>query len=58
LVKSFKLVSKPLDKGPDQDKSNCDLVYMASFWRENQIGIDPKKKTLKESSWFGEPLVS
>jgi hypothetical protein len=44
LVKSFKLVSKPLDKGPDQDKSNCDLVYVASYWRENQIGLDPKKE--------------
>jgi len=27
---------------------------MASFWRENQL-VWTKKKTFKESSWFGEP---
>jgi hypothetical protein len=37
----------------DQDKSNCDLVYMALFGRES-LGLD-QKKTLKESSWFGKP---
>jgi hypothetical protein len=41
----------------DQNKSNCDLAYMASFWKENQL-VQMKKrkeKRLKESSWFGEP---
>ncbi len=32
----------------DQDKSNYDLTYMASFWRENQL-THTKKKSLKES---------
>jgi hypothetical protein len=38
----------------DQDKSNCDLAYMASFCRKNQL-VETKKNSLKESSWFGEP---
>jgi hypothetical protein len=37
----------------DQEKSNYDLVYMTSFWRENQLV--QTKKNLKESSGFGEP---
>jgi hypothetical protein len=37
----------------DQDKSNCDLAYMTSFWRESQL-VQSKKKILKKSSWFGE----
>ncbi len=28
---------------------------MASFWSENQLVRTKKKKTLQESSWFGEP---
>ncbi len=28
----------------DQDKSNCDLAYMASFWRENQLVWTTKKQ--------------
>jgi hypothetical protein len=35
-------------KVQDQDKSNYDLTYMASFWKENQL-IQTKKKSLKES---------
>ncbi len=31
-----------------------DLVYMASFWKENQL-VQTKEKSLKESSWFGKP---
>jgi hypothetical protein len=27
-----------------QDKSNCDLAYMASSWRENQLVQTKKKK--------------
>jgi hypothetical protein len=27
----------------DQDKSNCDFAYMASFWRKNQL-VQTKKK--------------
>jgi hypothetical protein len=30
---------------------------MASFWRENQLVLT-QKKSLKKSSWFGEPTVS
>jgi len=37
----------------NQNKSNCDLTYMASFWKENQL-VQTKKISLKESSWFGE----
>jgi hypothetical protein len=37
----------------DQDKSNYALIYMASFWRKTQLV--PKKKSLMESSGFGEP---
>jgi len=33
---------------------NCDLAYIASFWKENQL-VRTKKNTLKESSWFEEP---
>ncbi len=48
MVKSFKLVPRPLDKGPGPGKSNCDLVYMASFWREtNWFG--PKKRALRRA---------
>jgi hypothetical protein len=33
----------------DQNKSNCDLTYMASFWRENQlVQTQKRKKRLKE----------
>jgi hypothetical protein len=38
----------------DQDKSNCDSTYMASFWKENQL-VWTDKKNLKENSWFKEP---
>jgi len=31
-------------KVQDQDKSNCDLAYMASFWRENKLVQTEKKK--------------
>ncbi len=27
----------------DQDKSNCDLAYMAFFWKES-LGLDQKKE--------------
>jgi hypothetical protein len=37
-----------------KDKSNCDLAYVTSFWRENQL-VQTKKNSLKESSWFREP---
>jgi hypothetical protein len=37
----------------NQNKSNCDLTDMASFWKENQL-VQTKKISLKESSWFGE----
>jgi hypothetical protein len=37
----------------DQDESNRDLAYMISFWSKNQLVWT--KKSLKESSWFGEP---
>ncbi len=54
IGQSFKFIPRPLDKDWDQEKSNCDLIYMASFWREtNRSRL--KKKNLKESSWFGEP---
>jgi hypothetical protein len=48
------LVPRPLDKGIGPKKSNCDLAYMTSFWRETNW-FKPKKKGLKESSWFGKP---
>jgi len=35
-----------------QDKSNCDLVYMAFFWRES-LGLEKKKKKLKERRAHG-----
>ncbi len=38
----------------DQDKLNCDLAYMTSFWRETNWFRPKKEKSLKESSWFGE----
>jgi hypothetical protein len=31
LIKSFKLVSRPLDGVQDQGKSNCNFIYMASL---------------------------
>jgi hypothetical protein len=37
----------------NQNKSNYDLTYMASFWKENQL-VQTKKISSKESSWFGE----
>ncbi len=52
LSKSFKLVPRSLDKDLDQDKSNCDLVYMTLFWKENQL-VQTKKNNLKESSAHG-----
>jgi hypothetical protein len=52
LSKSFKLVPRSLDKDLDQDKSNCDLVYMISFWKENRL-VQTKKTHLKESSAHG-----
>jgi hypothetical protein len=40
------LVPLPLDKVQDHDKSNCDLTYMASFWKENQL-VETQNKELK-----------
>jgi hypothetical protein len=37
------LVPRPLDKGIGPKKSNCDLAYMTSFWRETNW-FKPKKK--------------
>jgi hypothetical protein len=41
----------------DQDKSNCDLAYMALFWRKNQLVRTKKKKKLKKECKLGLKVV-
>jgi len=43
IGQSFKLILRPLNKDLVPRKSNCDLTYMASFWKENQL-VKTKKK--------------
>jgi len=50
LVKSFKLVPRPLDKGPGQIKLWFSLHGI--IVKGNPIGSNQKKKSFKESSWF------
>jgi len=57
FVKSFKFVSRPFRQGSKINTNQIKLWFSshAIILEENSIGLDKKKKSFKESSWFGEP---
>jgi hypothetical protein len=40
-----------------QHKSNCDLAYMTSFWKENKL-VKTKKRTSRRAHGLEDPNVS
>jgi len=54
LVKSFRLVSKPIDKDPRPRQIKLWFSLHGIILEGKLIEID-KKKSFKERSWFGEP---
>ncbi len=54
LVKSFKLVSKPIDKDPRPRQIKLWFSLHGIILEGKLIEID-QKKSFKERSWFGEP---
>ncbi len=54
LVKRFKLVPRPLDKGPSPRRIKLWFSLHGIILEGTPIGPN-QKNSLKESSWFGEP---
>jgi len=54
LVKSFKMVSRPLNKGPRPRQLKLCFSFHSIILEGNQF-VWTKKNNLTEISWFGEP---
>jgi hypothetical protein len=55
LVKNFKLVPRPLNKGPRPRQIKLWFSLHGIILEGKPIGLNPKKIKIKENSWFGEP---
>jgi hypothetical protein len=54
LVKSFKLVPRPLDRGLGPRQIKLWFNLHGIILEEKPIALDQEKKSLKVSSWFGK----
>jgi hypothetical protein len=57
LVKTFKLIPRPLDKGPKPKSGKLRLNLHGTCFGVKINWLGPKKHCWKESSWFEEPRI-